>query len=149
MILIPDLPTSCGSRQRRRGGSSPATQVSRRLPGRRGVPLGEVTFPSEKATGRGDFVVLWRGVVIVVEVKGGGVRKREGTWYSVNRHGDWHKLERIADGAIPLRYVRAAGHPGEDGIGWFAKECDRHHARHRPPPPRSNGSRLTGCPGRT
>lgn len=39
-----------------------------------------------------DFVILWRGTVVVVEVKGGGVRKHDGNWYSVDRRGDWHKL---------------------------------------------------------
>jgi len=75
-----------------------------------------------KQQAEADFVLLWRGVVIVVEVKGGGVRKHEGV-YSVDRRGDWHRLrdspmDQARTAAFALRDILK-----EEGVGWFAHEA--------------------------
>ncbi|MFE4514363.1 NERD domain-containing protein [Kitasatospora sp. NPDC056783] len=76
-----------------------------------------------KQRAEADFVILWKKVVIVVEVKGGGVGKHDGKWYSVDRRGDWHKLSdppmKQAESAMyALREVLQ-----EEGAGWFAHEA--------------------------
>lgn len=76
-----------------------------------------------KQQAEADFVILWRGIVIVIEVKGGGVRKHEGVWYSVDRRGDWHKLA-----TSPVEQARSAGYAlrnilTEQGVGWFPHEA--------------------------
>lgn len=76
-----------------------------------------------KQMAEADFVVLWKGVVITVEVKGGGVQKFEGSWYSTDRHGDSHRL-----GSSPMEQARSAMFAlktilREDGLGWFASEA--------------------------
>lgn len=76
-----------------------------------------------KQQAEADFVVLWRGIVIVVEVKGGGVRKHDGTWYSIDRRNNWHKLatspmEQAQSAMFALRDILR-----QDGIGWFAHEA--------------------------
>ncbi|MET3953096.1 NERD domain-containing protein [Arthrobacter sp. UYEF36] len=76
-----------------------------------------------KQQAEADFVILWRGTVIVIEVKGGGVRKHDGVWYTVDRHGDWHRLA-----TSPMEQARSAGFAlrtilKEQGIGWFAHEA--------------------------
>lgn len=70
-----------------------------------------------------DFVVLWRGAVVVVEVKGGGVRKHDGRWYSIDRRKDWHKLN-----TSPMEQARSAGYAlqnilKEQGLGWYPQEA--------------------------
>jgi nuclease-like protein len=76
-----------------------------------------------KQQAEADFVILWRGSVIVVEVKGGGVRKHDGVWYSVDRRGGWHKLS-----SSPMEQARSAAFALRDilrqqGVGWFAHEA--------------------------
>jgi len=76
-----------------------------------------------KQMAEADFVVLWKGVVIVVEVKGGGVKRFEGVWYTVDRHGDSHRLS-----TSPMEQARSAMFAlqdifREDGVGWFAKDA--------------------------
>ncbi|MCQ6269111.1 NERD domain-containing protein [Pseudarthrobacter sp. R1] len=76
-----------------------------------------------KQQAEADFVILWRGTLILIEVKGGGVRKHDGAWYSVDRRGDWHKLasspmEQARSAAFALRSILQ-----EQGIGWFAHEA--------------------------
>ncbi|WP_317228869.1 NERD domain-containing protein [Clavibacter sp. MX14-G9D] len=76
-----------------------------------------------KQQAEADFVILWRGIVVVVEVKGGGVRKHEGIWYSIDRRGDWHKL-----GTSPMEQARSAGYAlrdilKEQGVGWYGHEA--------------------------
>lgn len=70
-----------------------------------------------------DFVVLWRGTVVVIEVKGGGVRKHDGRWYSIDRRNDWHKLN-----TSPMEQARSAGYAlqnilKEQGLGWYSQEA--------------------------
>lgn len=72
-----------------------------------------------KQMAEADFVVLWKGVAIVIEVKGGGVRKFDGAWYSIDRHGDPHRLgtspmEQARSGMFALKNILS-----EDGLGWF------------------------------
>lgn len=76
-----------------------------------------------KQQAEADFVILWRGTVVVVEVKGGGVRKHDGRWYSVDRRNDWHKLN-----TSPMEQARSAGYAlqnilKEDGLGWYPQEA--------------------------
>lgn len=76
-----------------------------------------------KQQAEADFVILWRGTVVVVEVKGGGVRKYDGNWYSVDRRGDWHKL-----GTSPMEQARSAAYAlrdilREQGVGWYGHEA--------------------------
>lgn len=76
-----------------------------------------------KQRAEADFVILWRGVVVVVEVKGGGVRRHEGVWYTVDRHGDWHNLA-----SSPMEQARSAAYAlrdilKEQGLGWYAHEA--------------------------
>ncbi|WP_216363523.1 NERD domain-containing protein [Subtercola boreus] len=76
-----------------------------------------------KQTSEGDFIILWKGAVVVVEVKGGGVMKHEGTWYSKDRHGDWNKLKEP-----PMTQARSAMHAllnilREDGVGWVRADA--------------------------
>lgn len=75
-----------------------------------------------KQQSEADFVVLWRGVIVVIEVKGGGVSRHDGIWYSVDRRGDWHKLS-----GSPIEQARSAMYALRDilqkeGVGWFAHE---------------------------
>ncbi|MFQ1003916.1 NERD domain-containing protein [Modestobacter sp. SSW1-42] len=124
MILVPDLTDivkECDSDAER--------LVARLLAGINGVP-DAVAFHSVKLRSHAykqqaeaDFVVLWKGVVVVVEVKGGGVRKAEGVWYSVDRRGDWHRLS-----TSPMEQARSAmyalrGILEEEGVGWIAHEA--------------------------
>lgn len=45
--------------------------------------------------GEADFVVLWRGAILVLEVKGGRIgRTADGLWYSMDRHNTRHFLKR-------------------------------------------------------
>ncbi|MER5527019.1 NERD domain-containing protein [Streptomyces sp. NPDC002677] len=124
MILIPDLAeieaTTTSNAERR---------VARLLQSVDG-PGDAVAFHSVKLRshavkqqGEADFVVLWDGIVIVIEVKGGGVRKYDGVWYSIDRHGDWKKLrESPMDQAQSAMYaLRDILH--EEGVGWFATEA--------------------------
>lgn len=76
-----------------------------------------------KQQAEADFIVLWKGVVVVIEVKGGGVRKHDGVWYSVDRRRDWHRLS-----GSPMEQARSAAYAlrdilREDGVGWFAHEA--------------------------
>ncbi|QZE25956.1 NERD domain-containing protein [Brevibacterium sp. K72] len=76
-----------------------------------------------KQQAEADFVILWRGIVIVVEVKGGGVRRHDGIWYSIDRRGDWHKLR-----TSPMEQARSAAYAladilREQRVGWYAHEA--------------------------
>ncbi|MGO9733514.1 NERD domain-containing protein [Mycobacterium sp.] len=124
MILIPDLPEVI-----RYAESDAERRVARLLKSISG-PADAVAFYSVKLRTHGykeqaeaDFVILWNGVVIVVEVKGGGVRNHDGVWYSVDRHNDWHKLKEP-----PMAQSASAMHAltdilREEGVGWFPREA--------------------------
>lgn len=76
-----------------------------------------------KQQAEADFVVLWRGTVVVIEVKGGGVRRHEGNWYTIDRRGDWHKLatspmEQASSAAYALRDILK-----DQGLGWYTHEA--------------------------
>lgn len=124
MILVPDFRDIEVS-----STSTAETRVARLLKEVEG-PKDAVAFHSiklrshaMKQQAEADFVVLWDGVVIVLEVKGGGVRKYEGNWYSIDRRGDWNKLrESPMDQAQTAMFaLRDILH--EDGSGWFASEA--------------------------
>ncbi|MFI0986767.1 nuclease-related domain-containing DEAD/DEAH box helicase [Streptomyces exfoliatus] len=124
MILVPDLADI-----ERHAGSDAERRVARLLRDIDGDP-DAVAFHSVKLRSHAykqqaeaDFVILWKKVVILVEVKGGGVRKFDGAWYSVDRRNDWHKLA-----GSPMEQARSAMHAlrdilHEEGIGWFAHEA--------------------------
>ena len=124
MILIPDLTDIV-----RNAGSDAERRVARLLREVTGDP-DAVAFHSVKLRSHAykqqaeaDFVVLWKRCLIVVEVKGGGVRKYEGAWYSVDRRNDWHKLS-----SSPMEQAQSAMYAlrdilREEGIGWFAHEA--------------------------
>jgi hypothetical protein len=124
MILVPDLTdieTTATSDAERR--------VARLLRGIDADP-DAVAFHSVKLRSHAykqqaeaDFVVLWKGLVFLIEVKGGGVKKYDGVWYSVDRRGDWHKLanspmEQAQSAMYALRDILR-----EEGVGWFAHEA--------------------------
>ncbi|MBB1155948.1 nuclease-related domain-containing DEAD/DEAH box helicase [Amycolatopsis dendrobii] len=76
-----------------------------------------------KQQAEADFVVLWKKTAIVIEVKGGGIKKHDGVWYSIDRRGDWHKLatspmEQAQSAMYALRSILR-----QDGVGWFAQEA--------------------------
>ena len=122
MILSPTSPTSRDGRERRRTSRRAAAASSRRRPGCGRLPLGEAPLAPYKQQAEADFVVLWKGVVVVVEVKGGGVRKYDGKWwYAVDRRSDWRKLRsrrwtRRRSRCIALRDILK-----EDGLGWYRR----------------------------
>jgi hypothetical protein len=123
VILIPDLQDIERSAQ-----SDAERKLARLL---QAVPIAEaVAFHSVKlrtAPGKqmaeADFVILWKGVAIIAEVKGGGVKRFDGAWYTVDRHGDNHKLksspiEQARDAMFALRDILR-----EDGLGWYPSEA--------------------------
>ncbi|MGW6421088.1 NERD domain-containing protein [Nocardia sp. NPDC055053] len=124
MILVPDLAGIEST------AASPAERAVARLLAKVEAPADAVAFYSLKLRTHGtkqqaeaDFVVLWRGVVIVIEVKGGGVRKYEGDWYSISRNDQWHKLRES-----PMDQAQSAMHAlrsilQKDGFGWYAQEA--------------------------
>lgn len=67
------------------------------LPVGEGIAYHSVHLPRHRKQimGEADFVVLWKGAILVLEVKGGRLgRSDEGIWYSVDRHGMQHPLRR-------------------------------------------------------
>ncbi|AZS42348.1 hypothetical protein CVS54_03711 [Microbacterium oxydans] len=76
-----------------------------------------------KQMAEADFIILWKGVAIIAEVKGGGVKKFDGAWYTIDRHGDNHKLksspiDQARDAMFALREILK-----EDGLGWYPSEA--------------------------
>lgn len=124
MILVPDLTDIeriAGSDAERR-----IAQLLREVEG----DVDAVAFYSVKLRSHAykqqaeaDFVVMWKKVVILIEVKGGGIKKHDGVWYSIDRRSDWHKLT-----TSPMEQAQSAMHAlrkilREEGIGWFAHEA--------------------------
>lgn len=60
-----------------------------RIPNDDAVAYHSVHLPEHetKRMGEADFVVLWKGAVVVIEVKGGAVRRVNGVWEFTNRFG--------------------------------------------------------------
>lgn len=124
MILIPDLPTILQV-----ADSNAEKHVARLLSSVVGAP-DAVAFYSVKLRSHrykqqaeADFVVLWNGLVVVIEVKGGGVRNVDGVWWSIDRHGEWHKLTES-----PMDQASSAMHAlndilREEGVGWYPREA--------------------------
>ncbi|NLU68800.1 NERD domain-containing protein/DEAD/DEAH box helicase [Streptomyces sp. HNM0574] len=124
MILIPDLA------EIEKAATSEAERRVARLLDKVAGPRDAAAFHSVglrshavKQQSEADFVVLWDGVVILLEVKGGGVVKHNGVWYSVDRHRDWHKLREspMDQAQSAVRALRSILR--EEGIGWFADEA--------------------------
>lgn len=62
-----------------------------------GVAYHSIHLPRHRKQimGEADFVVLWKGTILVLEVKGGRIgRTEDGLWYSVDRQGTSHLLKR-------------------------------------------------------
>jgi hypothetical protein len=124
VILVPDLVDVLKSADS--DGERSVARVLHAVDG----PADAVAFHSVKLRSHAykqqaeaDFVILWNGVVVVVEVKGGGVRKHDGVWYSVDRHDDWRRLS-----GSPMEQARSAMYAlrdivQEEGVGWFAHEA--------------------------
>lgn len=123
MILSPDLhdieQTAQSNAERR------VARLLHAIPDASAVAFHSVKLRSHKykQMAEADFVVLWNGVAIIVEVKGGGIKKFEGVWYSIDRHGDSHRLasspiEQARSAMFALRSILR-----EDGLGWFASEA--------------------------
>ena len=124
MILVPDLAYIT------KNSTSDAERLVAKLLAGIGANLDAVAFHSlklrshaYKQQAEADFVVLLNGVVVLLEVKGGGVKKAGGVWYSIDRHGDWHKLstspmEQAQSAMYALRDILR-----EEGLGWFAHEA--------------------------
>lgn len=123
MILSPDLHdierTAQSSAERR------VARLLKAIPNSEAVAFHSVKLRSHqyKQMAEADFVLLWKGVVVVVEVKGGGVKKFEGVWYSVDRNQDSHRLS-----TSPMEQSRSAMFAlkdilRQDGVGWFAAEA--------------------------
>lgn len=123
MILVPDLKTVENT-----ATSRAEVSLARLLASVEG-PSDAVAFHSVRLRSHAykqqaeiDFVVLWKRTVIVVEVKGGGVRRHEGRWYSIDRHDDWHALS-----SSPMEQARSGMYAlgdilREEGVGWFPRE---------------------------
>ena len=76
-----------------------------------------------KQHGEADFVVLWDGVLVVLEVKGGGVGKEDGHWYTTTRSGKKESLKEP-----PMDQARGAMYALRDvlkaeGAGYFEHEA--------------------------
>jgi hypothetical protein len=124
MILVPDLPTIVQI-----ADSNAEKHVARLLSSVVG-PQDAVAFYSVKLRSHkykqqaeADFVILWNGLVVVIEVKGGGVRNVEGVWWSVDRHEEWHKLTES-----PMDQASSAMHAlngilKDEGVGWYPREA--------------------------
>lgn len=123
MILVPDLQTITKTAQ-----SDAERRVARLLHaihGDNAVAFHSVKLRSHqyKQMAEADFVVLWKGVAIVIEVKGGGVTKFQGVWYSTDRRGDSHRLN-----SSPMEQARTAMFAlkdilEHDKLGWFPAEA--------------------------
>ncbi|GAA1251796.1 hypothetical protein GCM10009609_13940 [Pseudonocardia aurantiaca] len=123
MILSPDLETILAT-----ATSEAERRVARLLANVDGGPTA-VAFHSVKLRSHrykqqaeADFVVLWKDVVIVLEVKGGGVRCVQGKWWTINRRQDWNPLrespmDQANEAKMALRQILK-----EDGLGWYADQ---------------------------
>ena len=123
MILSPDLHDIEQTAQS--GAERRLARLLAQIPNADAVAFYSVKLRSHayKQMAEADFVVLWKGVAIVVEVKGGGIKRFEGDWYTVDRYGDSHRLS-----SSPMEQARSAMFAlqdilREDGVGWFAKEA--------------------------
>lgn len=124
MILVPDVASIISS-----ATSDAERLVAKLLAGVWDQPDAVAFYSTKlrshayKQLAEADFIVLWDGVVIVFEVKGGGVRKHDGSWYSVDRHENWHRL-----GTSPMEQSRSAMFAlrdilKEEGLGWYPDEA--------------------------
>jgi hypothetical protein len=72
-------------------------ELLKALPVDEGVAYHSVHLPRHRKQimGEADFVVLWKGAILVLEVKGGRLgRTDEGIWYSIDRYDIQHPLRR-------------------------------------------------------
>ena len=72
-----------------------------------------------KQEAEADFVALWKETIVVFEVKGGGVRKVDGKWWTIDRRQEWSALrESPMDQACGAKMaLRDILH--EEGVGWY------------------------------
>lgn len=123
MILSPDLHDI--ERMAQSDAERRVARLLHAIPNAESVAFHSVKLRSHqyKQMAEADFVVLWKGVVVVIEVKGGGVKKFEGVWYSIDRNRDSHRLP-----TSPMEQARSAMFAlkdilREDGVAWFAAEA--------------------------
>lgn len=123
MILSPDLATILATAR-----SDAERRIARLLHqmdgGSDAVAFHSVKLRSHptKQQAEADFIILWRGVVVVVEVKGGGVRHADGKWWTIDRRGDWNLLrespmDQANDAKFALRDILR-----QEGLGWYADQ---------------------------
>lgn len=56
--------------------------------------------------GEADFVVLWKGAVIVLEIKGGRLSRSSGVWFTTDRKDNTHRLTKSPwDQVIEARFA--------------------------------------------
>ncbi|WP_189290198.1 nuclease-related domain-containing DEAD/DEAH box helicase [Micrococcus luteus] len=67
---------------------------------------------ASKKEAEADFVIVHDDVMLVVEVKGGGIQHHSGDWYSIDRKGDVHALRES-----PVRQALGAGRALQAKVG--------------------------------
>lgn len=123
MILSPDLPDiekySNSDAERR------FARLLSKIPDSKAVAFHSVKLHTHayKHVAEIDFLILWKDVAIVVEVKGGGVQKYDGVWFSIDRNRDAHRLP-----SSPMEQARSAMFAllkifEADSMGKFASEA--------------------------
>ncbi|MEU2030162.1 NERD domain-containing protein [Nocardia amamiensis] len=124
MIIVPDLV------EIERSSASEAEKRIARILKKIDGPEDSVAFHSvrlrshaRKQQAEADFVILWKGLVVVVEVKGGGVGKHHGSWWSVDRWGEWHRLKESPMSQAQSAMFALRDILQQDGVGWFAHEA--------------------------
>lgn len=123
MILSPDLTTILDH-----AASDSERRVARLLVGIDGGPdavaFHSVTLRSHphKQQSEADFIVLWKGVVVVIEVKGGGVRYKEGKWWTIDRRREWHRLPESPMDQANGAKMALRGILRENGMDWYSDQ---------------------------
>ncbi|WP_054820725.1 NERD domain-containing protein [Arthrobacter sp. JCM 19049] len=123
MILSPDLRDI--EKQANSDAERRLARLLSKIPGPKAVAFHSVKLHTHayKHVAEIDFLILWKDVAIVVEVKGGGVQKYEGVWYSIDRNRDAHRLP-----SSPMEQARSAMFAllkifDADNMGKFASEA--------------------------
>ncbi|UCZ57120.1 NERD domain-containing protein/DEAD/DEAH box helicase [Desulfurispirillum indicum] len=82
-----------------------------------------LTYRGQDGFGEMDFVLLHpRHGMMIWEVKGGGVSRREGRWYSIDRHGNEHSIHDPlaqlgrAQGALVNQINQQINRPGQNPL---------------------------------
>lgn len=70
-----------------------------------------------------DFLILIKGTVLIIEVKGGGIVQRDREWWTVTRRGESHRLAEP-----PMKQAQDAGFAlqeilRDENVGWYPWEA--------------------------